>query len=341
MHGTLHAYFKDDALSSAPKKADGSEADKFPFSQQQFGFTLGGPIVKDKAFYFVALDYQNGDSTKQTDPSRIEQRVVDYFAALGSPGENGSIERTNDARVFLGKIDWQLSPKHLATIRYNYTWAEQQNGTFDVDSWGVSANARRDGPLERRHRLAGLEPVGPTLLNEFRFQWAREDRPRPYDGPDITGQSRPLPDTAFDFGRGYRFGEPFFIPVDYFDERIQFNDNISVLKGRHTIKSGVEFNRVHSNQTFRGFQNGRYIFGWTDGFLNYAQQPRSTSSARTAPPRETGACPARRRHHRPAAAVPAAVRRRRALGRGGGHAGHPADRARLLRRRTSGSRTAP
>src|SRR6185503_16465146 len=109
VHGTLHAYFKDDALSSAPKKADGSEADKFPFSQQQFGFTLGGPIVKDKAFYFVALDYQNGDSTKQTDPSRIEPRVVDYFAALGSPGENGSIERTNDARVFLGKVDWQLS----------------------------------------------------------------------------------------------------------------------------------------------------------------------------------------------------------------------------------------
>ncbi len=45
----------------APKQADGSEADKFDFSQQQFGFTLGGPIVKDKAFYFVALDYQNGE----------------------------------------------------------------------------------------------------------------------------------------------------------------------------------------------------------------------------------------------------------------------------------------
>ena len=92
VHGTLHAYFKDDALASAPKNADGSEADKYPFSQQQYGFTLGGPIVKDKAFYFVALDYQNGDSTKQTDPTRIEQRVVDYFASIGSPGENGSID---------------------------------------------------------------------------------------------------------------------------------------------------------------------------------------------------------------------------------------------------------
>jgi len=290
VHGTLHAYFKDDALSSPPKNPDGSEADKFPFSQQQYGLTLGGPIVKDKAFYFVALDYQNGDSTKQTDPNRIEQRVVDYFASIGSPGENGAIERTNDARVFLGKIDWQLSSKHLATLRYNYTWAEQKNGTFDVDSWGVSANATEK---DSSHGVTGslISNLSSSLLNEFRFQWARENRPRPYDGPNITGQSRPIPDTAFDFGRAYRFGEPFFIPVDYFDERIQFNDNISVIKGRHSMKFGVEFNRVHSNQTFRGFQNGRYVFGSTDGFLNYVNNPRyvECSNGTTS---QTGACPA-------------------------------------------------
>jgi len=290
VHGTLHAYFKDDALSSPPKNPDGSEADKFPFSQQQYGFTLGGPIVKDKAFYFVALDYQNGESTKQTDPSRVEQRVVDYFASIGSPGENGSIERTNDARVFLGKIDWQLSQKHLATIRYNYTWAEQKNGTFDVDSWGVSANATEK---DSSHAVTGslISNLSSSLLNEFRFQWARENRPRPYDGPNITGQGRPIPDAAFDFGSAYRFGMPFFIPVDYFDERIQFNNNLSVIKGRHSMKFGVEYNRVHSNQTFRGFQNGRYIFGSTDGFLNYADNPRyvECSNGTTS---QTGACPA-------------------------------------------------
>src|SRR6185436_11127972 len=259
VHGTLHAYFKDDSISSAPKKADGSEADKFPFSQQQFGFTLGGPLKKDKAFYFVALDYQNGSSIKQTDPSRIEQRVVDYFASQGSPDENGSIERSNDARVFLGKIDWQINPKNLLTVRYNYTWSEQANGTFDVDSWGRSANA-----LEKDYSHAGsgtlLTTFSPSVLNEARFQFAREYRPRPYGGPDITGQSRPLPDTAFDFGRGYRFGEPFFIPVDYYDQRIQFNDNLSWIKGRHSFKAGVELNAVKSVQTFVGFANGRYIF---------------------------------------------------------------------------------
>ncbi len=290
VHGTVHAFYKNDALSSAPKRADGSSAEKFEFSQFQTGFTLGGPLKKDKAFYFLALDYQDGKSTKQTNSARVEQRVVDFFASLGSPNENGPAERTNDARVFLGKVDWQLNEKHLATFRYNYTWSEQKNGTFDVESWGTSANATEK---DYSHAVTGslISSLSGSMLNEFRFQWAREYRPRPYEGPDITGQSRPLPDTAFDFGRSYRFGMPFFIPVEYYDQRWQFNNNLSVIKGRHAMKFGVEFNRVNSVQTFIGFANGRYIFGSTDGFLRYAQNPRyvECSDGSTS---QTGSCPA-------------------------------------------------
>jgi outer membrane receptor for ferrienterochelin and colicin len=289
VHGTAHAYFKDDSLSSAAKNPDGSEADKFDFNQQQVGFTLGGPLKRDKVFYFLALDYQRGRSTRQTDPSRIEQRVVDLFTRLGSPDENGPIERTNDARVFLAKLDWQMGVNHLATLRYNFTWSEQKNGTFDVDSWGRSANATEK---DKSNAISGslVSTLSPTVLNEFRFQYAREDRPRPYDGPDIAGQSRPLPDTAFDFGRSYRFGMPFFIPVEYYDDRIQINNNLSIIRGRHNIKMGVEINKVKSVQTFIGFANGRYIFSSTDGFLNYAANPRyvECSNGSTS---QTGVCP--------------------------------------------------
>jgi hypothetical protein len=266
IRATAHFVLKNDALSSNPKRPDGTEAPKFDSSQYQTGFTLGGPLVADKIFYFTAFDFQKGTGTKQTDPLRIEQRVVDALAALGSPGENLPIERTNDARVFLGKADWNLGSSHLATLRYNYTWAEQANGTFDVDSWGRSANA-----IEQDSSHAGTGSLVSTfrsdLLNEFRFQYAREERPRPYNGPNVTGQDRPLPDTAFDFGRSYRFGMPFFIPVEYYDTRVQFNDNVSYLLGAHSIKAGVEYNRVNSVQTFLGFANGRWIFDSTEGFL--------------------------------------------------------------------------
>ncbi|MEO6487020.1 MAG: carboxypeptidase regulatory-like domain-containing protein [Thermoanaerobaculia bacterium] len=289
-HGTAHLVFKNDSLSSNPQNPDGSESPKFDSNQVQAGATLGGPAIRDRIFYFAALDFQDASSTKQTDPARIEPRVVAALASLGSPNENGPIERTNDARVFLGKVDWSISSKNLATVRYNYTYSEQVNGTFDVDSWGRSANAAEKGDSSA---LTGslISTVTNDLLNEFRFQTAKENRPREYNGPNVTGQSRPLPDTAFDFGRSYRFGLPFFIPVEYYDTRIQLTDNVTIIRGAHSFKVGGEYNRVNSVQTFIGFANGRYIFGSTDGFLNYLNNPKyvecsnGSSSA-------NGTCPA-------------------------------------------------
>src|SRR4051812_39155888 len=273
LNGTAHFTFKNDSLSSQPKNPDGTTSPKFPATQSQAGFTFGGPLQRDSLFYFGAFDYQKGKTTKQTNSARIEQRVVDALAALGSPNENGAIEHTNDARVLLLKLDWNASAKNLANLRYNYTWSQQVNGTFDVDSWGRSANAIEK---DSSNAIVGglTSTLHAALLNEFRFQFAKENRPRPYNGPTITGQSRPLPDTAFDFGKSYRFGEPFFIPVKYYDTRVQFNDNVSFLRGAHDIKAGLEFNRVNSVQTFLGFANGRYIFSSTDGFLNYLKNPK-------------------------------------------------------------------
>jgi hypothetical protein len=255
--GTVHLFYKNDSLASEATRADGTSAPKFDSSQLQGGFTLGGPLMKDRLFFFAAVDAQGGTSTKQTDPNRIEQRVVDYFASIGSPDENGPIDRSNDAFVALGKVDWFVSPRHTATLRGTYTKSSQENGTFDVDSWGRSANATEDN--WSRSLSGTLISNFTSTLNEFRFQLAREDRPRPYTGPNITGQSRPLPDTAFDFGKSYRFGEPFFIPVDYHDTRIQLNDNVTVLKGNHELKAGFEFNRVEASPVFRGL-TGRFIF---------------------------------------------------------------------------------
>jgi hypothetical protein len=267
--GTAHFTFKNDSLSARAKNPVGSATSlqpKFKSTQAQDGFTIGGPIIRDQLFYFGALDLQQAHETKQTDPNRIAPTVVAALASLGSPDENGPIRRTNDARVLLLKTDWNASAKNLATLRYNYTWSKQDNGTFDVDSWGRSANAtEKDSSGAVTGSL--ISTVTNSLLNEFRFQGARENRPRPYNGPNITGQNRPLPDTAFDFASAYRFGEPFFIPVKYYDTRIQFNDNVSLLRGGHSFKAGVEYNRVNSVQTFLGFANGRWIFDSTSGFL--------------------------------------------------------------------------
>ena len=272
LHGTVHLYYQDDNLKTEAERRDGSREPKFPSERTQFGFTLGGPLQKDKLFFFVAGDIQRGDSTKQNDPDRIEQRVVDTLAALGSPNENGPITRTDDHEAALVKLDWNASTNHLATFRYTLTNSEQENGTFDVDSWGISANAvEKDSSWSLGGSLVSL--FGANKLNEVRVQYAFEDRPRPYAGATFSGTDRPLPDIAFDFGRGYRFGMPFFIPVIYDDTRVQLLDTFTWLTGDHTVKAGVEYNRTEAFQTFIGFANALYKFGSTDGFINFVENP--------------------------------------------------------------------
>lgn len=273
IQGSGHVFYTDDSLSSTPKNPDGSSAEEGDFDRAQGGFTLGGPLVQDKVFYFIAADAQRASRTKQTNPNRMDPRLVSFLASIGLPDENGPIERTDDAEVALAKIDWQPSDKHLVSFRYSYTNSEQVNGTFDVDQWGRSANG-----VEQDYSHAGTASVISTLsgslLNEVRAQYAKEWRPRPYEGPDIPGQDRPFPDTAILFNddftpSGARWGMPFFLPVKYDDDRKQLTENLSYLRGNHSFKAGVEYNEVASAQTFVGFANGRFVFLTTSDFINY------------------------------------------------------------------------
>src|SRR5215472_3990980 len=264
-HGTLHEYQKWTGLTS--RLSDGTRLSGF--SQEQFGGTVGGAIRKNKLFYFAAFDQQFFTQTKQNNPKRIDPTLVNFFATkFNDPNENGPITRDNNAIATLGKIDWCASPSNLFTARYNFARARQPNGTFDVESWGRSANA-----IERDFANTASLQLNTTLsastLNEARFQFSREDRPRDYSGPSLPGQSRPLPDTGIDFVGQYRFGLPFFIPVKDFDTRFQVNDNVSLIRGAHNFKFGAEINRTSTTQTFVGFANGRYIFDSVQGFMNY------------------------------------------------------------------------
>ncbi|HEY3219669.1 MAG TPA: TonB-dependent receptor [Gemmatimonadales bacterium] len=277
LRGSLHYYGKDGALSGQPHHG-GVTLSPPDFTQHQFGFTLGGPIKHDRAFFFVAYDQQIYDETKQTDPNRIDPVLRAWMdTAYGGALRNdyGSIARTNNARALLAKFDFHLSDRHTASLKYNYTWSEQANGTFDVDSWARSANG-----LEQDHSNAVngqlSSYLSPRIANEFRFQYSREDRPRPYDGPRsaalgqnrVDAGGRPFPDIAV--GPNFRFGMPFFLPISYYDTRVQLLDNISYSAGDHFFKLGAEYNKVHSIQTFVGFANSRYIFASVPSFLAFA-----------------------------------------------------------------------
>lgn len=266
--GAAFLFFRNQNLSGQNPDAVDAGLPVEDFTNYQFGGNVGGPIKKDRAFFFVAYERNDGQSSK---PNSIDPRLVSIFATrFNSPNEQTIIDRTNDADVLLGKVDIQINKDNLLTLRHNYSRAVQVNGTFDVPTWGLSANGRE---TDNSNSFIGqlVTNFSAKYLNEFRFQWAKEERPRFYDGPD-------LPDTTigtFDGSISYRFGRPFFLPVPSDDVRIQFTDNFTVITGNHAVKFGFDFNRTRVSQTFIGFARGRYIFaaptidGAINGFINY------------------------------------------------------------------------
>src|SRR5213594_2942993 len=298
LRGSLHYFGKYDTFSSDP--THGTTTYTPDFRQHQFGFTLGGPITRDKLFFFVAYDQQLYDDIKQKDPLRFASAPLRAWLDSAYSGalrqDYGPISRTNDARAALVKLDWRLSDRHNLSLKYNYTWSQQENGTFDIDTWGRSSNGlERDWSNAVNGSLTSF--LSSRLSNELRFQISREDRPRPYDGPTNPATGRPFPDTGMDFTAGYRFGMPFFLPIKDHDTRFQILDNVSLTRGDHLIKFGAEFNRTLTNQTFIGFANGRMIFSSVNGFLRYLQFGRNyvecsngtndSTGAATCPPNTT------------------------------------------------------
>ncbi len=266
-NGAAFVFFRNQKLASQNPDAVKANLPTESFRNYQFGGNVGGPIVHDRAFFFVAYERNDGRSSK---PNSIDPALVNIFQTRFNSTEQGTIKRTNAADVVLAKVDINLNKNNVLTLRHNYSRAEQINGTFDVPTWGISANGRE---TDNSNSFIGqlVTNISPTLLNEFRFQYAKENRPRFYDGVD-------LPDTTigtFDGSTSYRFGRPFFLPTPAGDKRTQFTDNFTVVHGNQTFKFGGDFNRVKVGQTFIGFARGRYIFAAPTigqaitGFTNY------------------------------------------------------------------------
>src|SRR5207249_4677922 len=119
LRGTVHYFGKFDAVSGTPEHTSPTGVvTKFEpdFSQNQFGFTLGGPLKRDRAFFFLAYDQQIYADVKQK--NRVHTPAYDSlvtFLATRYPelaNDFAPISRTNDARAALAKFDFRLSDRH-------------------------------------------------------------------------------------------------------------------------------------------------------------------------------------------------------------------------------------
>ena len=288
-HGSVFWYQRHRALTS--RTSDGKELQDF--HREQYGGTIGGPIVKDRAFFFFALEGINENLLRPNlseqigstpcpvatpvipanepliigNPDCQRLALLNFFQTTRSSNEGLPINRKVNNLALLGKLDWELNSSNKFSASYNFDHSKNLNQTFDVPTYGTSANGT-EGPSKINVFNANLyTTLSPTKLNEFHFTYSREARPRIASTP-----TNIPPDTAMGFGTTFRFGNPFFLHpnVDELFWRTHLRNNFSIVSGAHTIKFGGDWMHSLNDQVFRGFFQGRYIFGSVNGFLRYA-----------------------------------------------------------------------
>jgi hypothetical protein len=192
--------------------------------------------------------------------------LLNFFRTARNQEEGAPIKHKINNQAFLGKLDWELNSTNKLGVSYNFDYSKNTNQTFDVATYGNSANGI-EGPSKINNVNVNLiSTVSPTTVNEAHFSYTREERPRAAVSSNVPA------DTAMDFVTTFRFGHPFFLNpnIDELLWRTHAKDNFSIVSGRHTVKFGGEWIHTLNDQVFRGFFEGRYIFDSVTGFLRYA-----------------------------------------------------------------------
>lgn len=291
VHGSVFLNFRHRALSS--NTSDGKKLTGF--RREQFGGTVGGPIVKNKAFFFFAVEgirenlvrpnlsealgtpcsvqnptVQANEALIIGSPDCQRRALLNFFQATRTSNEGLPVTRKVNNLAFLGKLDLDLNSSNKFSVSYNFDHSKNTNQTFDVPTYGTSANGTEGASKIHVFNANLYSTLSPTRLNEVHFTYSREDRPRQATPSNIPA------DTAMSFGGPtsptFRFGNPFFLQpnVDEIFWRTQMRDNFSLVTGRHTLKFGGDWMHSVNTQVFRGFFLGRYIFDSVNGFLRYA-----------------------------------------------------------------------
>lgn len=215
-HGSVYYYFRGDSLfgfdlqGPNPREQTLTGAKIVPKLQRRtYGATLGGPIIKNKLFFF--LNYEDFESVSAgRDPrfiptagleAQILARLNQYSSAInwGNPVTNATSNTAVDEKI-IAKVDWKISDDHRLSVRYQKTEGEvPQFGNF-ANSGGTNANrtsgiiATSDGHFysqtraEEAHVVQLVSTWTPDFTTEIRYSSTKQDQQTPINtiAPVIT-----------------------------------------------------------------------------------------------------------------------------------------------------------
>lgn len=263
-HGSLYDYLQNNDVDARSLLQPAPQP--FTLRQNQFGAAFGGPIRRDRTFFFANYEGQRRAESPTYPGALIDDLgfINSAKAALGLAPENLNLLKTKDSDSGIIKVDHQFTASNRLSIRYNVEDGRDLNALVGntLDGGGIGAPSSGHNLFFRDQSLAGTLTSLPSsnIVNTVLFQYGQ----RHYDFPGVTGQ--PNLDIPNEFLFGHNFGV-----FDYIGEsRIQFADSVSWVKGSHLMKFGVDTNFLFDKVTWPGFTPMRIVLPGTNCLVQFA-----------------------------------------------------------------------
>src|SRR5713101_7924168 len=271
LHGSLYDYVENSALNQHNLLQQGIlpvSGNSVPntLRQHQFGGTLGGPIKKDKTFFFLNYEGQRrGEAAIQSPTLLANFNLINQAKALlGISSEQESTLKTQDSDRGFFKLDHQINKDNRLSLRYSIEDARNLNVLVGdtLDGGGLAASSSGHNNFLRDQSLVGTvsSQLKPNLVNTVLAQYAR----RHSTYPGATGQ--PNLDLVNEVMMGHNFG----IFDATYESRGQFADSLYWVKGSHLAKFGMDYNHINNHIIWPGFSPMRIVLPGVNCLVDFA-----------------------------------------------------------------------
>ncbi len=244
LHGSAFYYQQPQSLI-ADLPGGVSPADQ---EKKQFGASLGGPVLRDRVFFFTSYDQQKQSLTVPIDSRVLDQDIFAAYPILESPSE---YVQTRDGRVVFGRVDVQVGNGHRFMVRANYSDYTGDNGTSSSPTRTASYNGV-EGLFARSYVASYSGVWSSSLINDVNLQYILEDTPRADKGLGLPEIQLTTPSA--------RYGEVSFLPITSTNTRKSVADTLTWMVGPHVLKGGFEYNDTDIDQIFKGNWRGTFVF---------------------------------------------------------------------------------
>lgn len=278
--GSAFSYGRADWLAS-PYDIRGVKRD-VDYSTNQYGFTLGGPIIKDKLHYFVGWDHQRdarpliiADINNEADEARfnITNATLNSFYTtavtkygVANTAQFGSFNKKRGSDAAFGRLDWQINDRNLLTIRNNYTNDRNPLGLADNTAINFFESYGNDKNVDNSLLATLRTTVNSKVTNELKIQHlytfqasTQNDQldfaiPRAVVGNVVSSINGTNRSTSIQIG-GHRFAQEGFT-----NNVFQLVDNFYYNTDKAKFTFGVDLMYTDATSLYGSEVNGRFEF---------------------------------------------------------------------------------